>query len=317
VTIQFPQVDWATLIPNLVALFFGAVGDWLNQTLKTAFSSAWNSGANVLGHTPLDMTWNLGPISASINDIEGAARAVLVFALVLLGIRGMLGAVVPSQPDMLGEGVNGILGAVVLTAAFPVLIPQLIELVNQAASTIAQDNLAGYLTTIGGGISDPLIQGVLFIVLLFFVLRLIVKAVWRIGYLAVMLPVGMAACLLWAVPQTRWILGWWSRSWGGMLVAQLPSTLALAIGVGLATTAGGGLGGFAYSIAFLQLAYDLYDIIPTGLARSQSSPLGAALGAASLARLVGGLGGGGAVGAAAEAIPTNRLTTMADMYGYD
>jgi len=315
VTIQFPQVDWATLIPKLVGLFFGAIGDWLNRALAGAFANLWGSGANVLGQTPLDMTWDFGPFSTSVNDIETASKAVLIFALVLLGIRGMLGAIVPSQPDLLGEGVNGILGAIVLTAAFPVLIPQLIRLVNQAASAIALGGVTNYLTT-GGVAMDPLLQGVLFIVLLFFVFRLLVKAVWRVGYLAVLLPVGMAACLLWAIPQTRWILGWWCRHWGGMLIAQLPSVFALSVGLTMATASGAGLSGFVYSIAFLQLAHDLYDIIPTGMARAQSSPLSAALGAASIARLAGGIGGA-ATTAAAAAIPANRLTTMAEMYGYD
>lgn len=307
-TIQFQQVDWTTLIPTLVGLFFSAIGAWINSALHAAFDGIWGSGANVLTQTPMDMTWSFGPISTSINDVETGSRAVLIFALVLLGIRGMLGAIVPSQPDMLGDGVNGILGAIVLTAAFPVLIPEIIGLVNQAARSIAVGSFAAYLNT-GGVALDPLIQGVLYVVLLFFVFRLLLKAVWRIGFLAVLLPVGMAACILSAVPQLRWILGWWARTWGGMLAAQLPSTLALAIGLTMAGAAGAGLSGFVYSIAFLQLAHDLYDIVPFGMARAQSSPIGAVGGALSMARLAAGFGGGG-VSAAATAAGMRQLAAM-------
>jgi hypothetical protein len=42
-------------------------------------------------------------------------------------------------------------------------------------------------------------------------------------FLAVLLPVGMAARALYAVPSLRWIFGWWARLWGGMLLAQIPS----------------------------------------------------------------------------------------------
>jgi len=119
--------------------------------------------------------------------------------------------------------------------------------------------------------------------------RLLIKAVWRIGFLAVMLPVGAAAMPLYAIPQTRWIAGWWARVWGGMLAAQIPSTLALVIGLQIFRH-GGGLGAVVYTIAFLQLAHDLYDLIPFGMARSQGSPV------AGVASAVGGLVGG-AVGA--------------------
>src|SRR5258708_26173792 len=81
---------------------------------------------------------------------------------------------------------------------------------------------------------------VLFVIRLFFALRLLIKAVWRIGFLAVLLPVGILACALYALPQTRWILGWWVRAWGAMLLAQIPSAFALSIGTQLFAHGGGG-----------------------------------------------------------------------------
>jgi hypothetical protein len=54
-------------------------------------------------------------------------------------------------------------------------------------------------------------------ILAFFAIRLLMKSIWRISFLAVRLTVGLAACALYAIPQTRWLLGWWARVWDGML----------------------------------------------------------------------------------------------------
>ena len=81
---------------------------------------------------------------------------------------------------------------------------------NSAALAIGTADLSAYVGT--GGVSDPMAQAVLFVMLVFFAIRLLIKAVWRIGFLAVLLPVGMLACALYAVPQTRWMLGWWAIS---------------------------------------------------------------------------------------------------------
>src|SRR5215467_10882015 len=123
ITINFPTIDWQTLVPQLVQYFFDGVGKFLNASLHTAFDDLWSSGANVVGQTDLAMTWGFGPVHDQVVGLQGAARAILVFALVMLGLRGMLAGIVPRQPDMLAEFINGVLGAVILIAAFPVIIP--------------------------------------------------------------------------------------------------------------------------------------------------------------------------------------------------
>jgi hypothetical protein len=198
---------------------------------------------------------------------------------------------------MLAEFINSVLVAVVLIAAFPIVIPEVIDLTNQAATAIGKTDLSGYVSN--SEVSNPLMQGVLFIILLFFALRLLMKAIWRVGFLAVMLPVGMLACALYAIPQMRWLLGWWARVWGGMLLAQIPSVLALTIGAQLFAR-GSGMGAFVYSIAFLQLATDLYSLIPFGSASFGAGPWGAV--SWSAPAMLGGVtravAGGTAVGAA-------------------
>lgn len=319
VNIALPTPDWTSLVPNLVDLFFSSAGEWLNRTEHAALDGLWGSGANVVGHTPLEQTWSFGPVTGQIGDIQTACRAILLFAVVLLGVKSMLSGIVASHSDLVGEFVNGILGAVILVAGFPLVIPMLIDLTNQATRAVAGGATLSSYVSVSGGVSDPIVSGILFLILAFFAIRLLVKTVWRIGFLAVLLPVGLAACALYAIPQTRWLLGWWARIWGGMLAAQIPSVFALAIGLGLfAGGGGGGLGPFVYSIAFLQLATDLYQLIPfSSLGGGGGPPWGGLpLQATRLAR------GGGAAAAAGAMVsaPAIRPQLLADQayshYGY-
>jgi hypothetical protein len=297
--IELPTVDWSTLVPQLVNYFFDAIGRVLNEALHSTFDGIWGSSANVVGQTDLAMTWGFGPVGEQVQAVQSAARAVLVFALVVVGLRGMLSSIMPRQPDLVSEFINGIVAATIMVASFPLLVPQVIGFTNQAATAVGRVDLSRYVATGAGG--NTLIQLVLFVILLFFALRLLIKAVWRIGFLAVLLPVGMFACALYALPQTRWMLGWWLRVWGGMLLAQIPSVFALSVGVQLFANGGGGLGPFVYSIAFLQLASDLYSMIPFGNAVAGQIPWAFTFGPQNVARLAAGGFGGAATGMAVAA----------------
>jgi hypothetical protein len=316
ITINFPTVDWSTLIPQLVGYFFDAIGKFLNDTLRSAFDEVWNSGANVLGRTDMAMTWGFGPVHDQVLQVQSGARVILVFALVFLGLRGMLSSIIPRQPSMVAEFVNGIIAATIMVAAFPLVIPLLIDFTNQAASAVGRADLSSYLSV--GGVTSPIIQGVLLVILLFFAIRLLIKAVWRLGFLAVLLPVGIAACALYAFPPTRWMLGWWARIWGGMLLAQIPSVMALTIGAQLFAE-GSGLGAFVYSIAFLQLATDLYTLIPFGTTGSGGAPWGNL--PSRLPAMIGGgpAGAATAAGAAAASSVAQSATSsgpVVQTYGY-
>jgi hypothetical protein len=257
-----PEVDWTKLVPTLVGLVLSALGKSANDTLHGAFDGLWASGLNVVGRTDPAMTWGFGPVADQVASVQAAARAVLLFALVLVGLRAMLGGLVSRHADVLGELVDGVLVSVVMVAAFPLLIPEVIGLCNTAAAAVGKADLSRYVAA--GADAGPVLSAVLFVVLLFFALRLLIRAVWRVMFLAVLLPVGLVACAVYAVPSLRWLLGWWARVWGGMLLAQIPSVMALSIGVQLFAFGGGGLGAFVYSIAALQLATDVYHLIPFG-----------------------------------------------------
>src|SRR5262249_29332784 len=217
----------------------------------TTFDGVWGSGTSILVQTDLAMTWGFGPVSEQVQAVQSGARVVLVFALIVLGLRGMLSGIVSRQPDMLAEFINGVVAAVIMVAAFPLLVPQVIDFTNQAAGAVGRADLSRYVST--GGVSSPVIQLVLFVVLLLFALRLLIKAVWRIGFLAVLLPIGMFACALYALPQARWILGWGGRVWGGVVPAPIPRGFALQLGAPAVRPRGGG-GGFRVHTRVLRAA---------------------------------------------------------------
>jgi hypothetical protein len=309
--ITCPTPDWSTLIPQLVGYFFDAVGKTIDDTLHHSFDSVWTSSGNVLGQTDLGMTWSFGAIHDQVMSVHDASRAVLLFALVLLGLKSILGGLVHSHSDVIGDFVNAVLASVIMVAAFPIVIPLVIGAVNQAAGVVGSTDISQYISS--GSTENSLVQAVLFIILLFYGMRLLIKAAWRIGFLAVLLPVGMAACALYAIPATRWLLGWWSRVWGGMLIAQIPSVMALSIGVQLAAH-GSGMGAFVFSIAFLQLATDLYTLIPFGSSGGGGGPPWG-----NLPWRLGGIaaaGMGAGAGAAAASAPAMRPSMLADQYGY-
>jgi hypothetical protein len=270
ITVQLPTVDWTQLVPQLVGLFFDAVGTAINDMTHKAFDGVWSSSANIVGQTALDQTWNFGPIHDQVLQVQSGARAVLLLALVLLGCKSMLGGIVPRHSDVVSEAVNGVLTAVIMVAAFPVLVPQLIDMTNTLATAVGTVDLSRYMSNGFGG-QNPMVEGVLFIVLVFFGLRLLFWGAWRILVLAVLLPVGMFAAAAYALPFMRWLFVWWAKVWGGLLLAQIPSVLALTIGAQLFAH-GSGVMAFMFSIAAMQVAVDVYKILPGAAGGNSGAP---------------------------------------------
>jgi hypothetical protein len=142
-------------------------------------------------------------------QVHSGARAVLLFAIILLGLKAMLGGVVRRHEDVVSEAVDGVLLSVITVLAFPVLVPQLIELTNAMATAVGTVDLSRYMHP-GLG-NNPIVEAILFVVLVFFGVRLLFRAAWRIMVLAVLLPVGMAVYALYAVPGLRWFFIWWAK----------------------------------------------------------------------------------------------------------
>src|SRR5438445_11575097 len=88
ITINFPTIDWSQLIPQLVSLFFDAVGKWFNTTLHSVFDGLWSGDHNVIGTTPLAMTWAFGPVRGHLADTQSLAARGRRFRVVWPGLRG-------------------------------------------------------------------------------------------------------------------------------------------------------------------------------------------------------------------------------------
>lgn len=310
---NFPPIDWTALLHTVVPDFFNEIGTFLHDELHKAFDGAFTSNANVIGQTPMDFTWNMAGISGNVQDVENACRSVLLFAIILLGARTMLGCL-GQLPGVFREAADGILPAVILLTGFGTFIPMLIERTNDATRAIGEGGLASYVSQEPAGIgSFPLV--ILLIVLLWELFRLVKKAFWRLGLLAVLLPLGPFCMVAWAIPPLRGLTYWWSRTWIGLLLSQIPSVLALTIGVAIMAYAGGILAFFA-SLAFLELAVDLYDIVggigqhgTYGFAGSAARTLG--IGAVATT-----LGAGAAVVAPAGATTQMSNAQVSNFYGY-
>src|SRR5919108_357032 len=95
-------------------------------------------------------------------------------------------------------------------------------------------------------------------------------------------------------------------------IATDPLLVALALAIPLATGQAGFLAAAAFGIAGLQAAYDLVGLLGAGRGGGHLAGAGDAI---ALGRLAARAGGGGGA-AAPAAIPANRLTTLAEQYGY-
>jgi hypothetical protein len=88
-------------------------------------------------------------ISNRSGPVQEDARAILLLALILLGLKSMLGSILRSHADVVGELVNGVLVSVIMVDAFPVLVPDLIVVTNAMTSAIGEVSssivMAGWL----------------------------------------------------------------------------------------------------------------------------------------------------------------------------
>lgn len=316
---------WTNLLPRLPDIA-GQVLAMVEDALRTAataiWDAAWSSSANIVTQVPPELTYNASWYRAVATDPLPVALGGVTLALVLLGLRTMLGSMVGR--DHLITHISGrLIPAVFLTLAYPVLVVRGVELLNAAASALGQ-------RTIGGGVADGLKTGLvlslptppttallipyllLWLLLIYFGVRLLVRLAYSLFRFLVALVFGPVALILWAIPQTEWVTWFWLRELVGWATTPLLVTACLAMAVPLAGMHHGILAGAVFSLAGLMAAYDLVGVL--GLAsRSHAglNPIGYARTAARV-----GSGSGGAAGAATASVPAMRAQLLADSYGF-
>jgi hypothetical protein len=314
------ELIWRWLIDHIAELGW-AIWTPLEQTLRSSaeaaaqavWDAAWNSTANIVTQLPADLTYNFGPYRAIAADPTALALGGAMLAVVLLGLRTMLGSIV-GRDHIVSHMLGRLIPAVFLTLAYPVLIAQGVGLLNQVATSLGSAPIGRSLVP---SLPPPIPQlavpwVVLWLLLIYYAIRLLIRLAYSLFRFVVALLFGPVALILWAIPQTEWITRLWVGELLGWGTAPLLVTACLAIALPMASGREGFLGAVVFGIAGLQAAYDLVGLLAFGHARGANL-----LPTSQLRMVVGAASGGGAgAGVAAASIPANRMTTLADQYGY-
>jgi hypothetical protein len=95
----------------------------LQRTAQAVWDAVWGSSANIVTQLPADLTYNFGPYRAVATDPVALAVGGATLALVLLGLRTLLGSMV-GRDHVITHVTGRLIPAVFLTLAYPVLIVQ-------------------------------------------------------------------------------------------------------------------------------------------------------------------------------------------------
>lgn len=282
----------------------------LQDSARAVWDAIWGSSANILTQLPADLTYNLGPYRAIATDPVPLAVAGATLALVLLGLRTVVGSMV-GRDHVITHITGRLIPAAFLTLAYPVLVVRGIGLLNAAATGLGSVAIGEALATPNPGQTGLLLPfALLWLLLIYYAIRLLIRLAYSLFRFLVALVFGPVALILWAIPQTEWVTSFWLRELIGWGTTPLLVTACLAMAMPLATGRGGFLVAAAFGIAGFQAAYDLAGLLGHGGGGRSLAPLGYVHTAARAAS------SGGGAGVAAASIPANRVTTLADMYGY-
>ena len=297
-------------IPDLGAAIWEPFANTLREAAWSVWNAAWGSSANLVTQLPLDLTLNFGPYRAVAGDPTALAIGGAMLAIVLLGLRTMVGALVGS--DHVVTHVTGrLIPATAVTLAYPLVIGQGVGILNQAATGLGSVNL-GQALMFSAAPSGPLgiAYALLWLLLIYYGVRLLIRLAYSLFRFLVALLFGPVALMRWAIPQTEWITELWLRELVGWGTTPLLVTACLVLGIPLAAGREEFLSAAVFGIASLQAAYDLAGLLAFGRAWG-----GNLMPRFSVRQAAGAMAGGGA-GAAAASTPAMRSQLLADQYGF-
>src|SRR5262249_28327648 len=104
-------------------------------------------------------------------------------------------------------------------------------------------------------------RALLWLLLIWYAVRLLIRLAYSLFRLLGALLFGPAALILWAIPQTEWVTGFWVRELIGWATTPLLVTACLALAIPLANGRDGFLAAAVFGIAGLQAAYDLVGVL--------------------------------------------------------
>jgi len=308
---------WETFVEHITELgtavwtpLWHTVNDGLRRGAQAVWDGVWSSSANIVTQLPPDLTYNFGPYRAIATDPVPLALGGATLAIVLLGLRTMFGAMV-GRDHVITHVSGRLIPAVFLTLAYPVLVVQGFQMLNAAATALGSAQIGSLLITPSPNPGLEVVYAALWVVLIFYGLRLLVRLAYSLFRLLVALLFGPVAIILWAIPQTEWVTWFWLRELLGWATTPLLVTACLALAIPIASGRSGVFAAVVFSIAGLMAAYDL-----VGLLSMAHRGGGGGMSPIGYARMAAGMATGGGAGVAAASIPANRMTTLADQYGY-
>ena len=304
-------------LPDIATSIWTPLSTWLEAGLRSSAEATVNG---VFGSVPLllhqlppALTTDLPAYRAIATDPLPLAVGGATLALVLLGLRTLLGAMV-GRDHVITHITGRLIPAVFLTLAYPVLVVRGIGLLNAAAAMVGPQALAGLLAfSAPPNTSLVLPYAVLWLLLIYYAVRLLVRLAYSLFRFLVALVFGPVALMLWAIPQTEWVTSLWLRELVGWGTTPLLVVVAIAIAVPLAAGQSGFLDAVLFGIAGMMAAYDLVGLLGVtrgGGGLGLGSPFGYARMAASAAT-------GGGAGVAAASVPAVRSQVLADTYGFN
>ena len=281
----------------------------LQEAARAVWDGVWHSGVNIVTQIPLDLTTNLPAYRAIAADPVPLAVGGATLALVLLGLRTLLGSMV-GRDHVITHVTGRLIPAVAMTLAYPVLVAQGFSLLNAVAASLGQAPIGEALAFPNPGVGGPLLP-LIWLAMIYYGFRLFIRLAYSLFRLLVALVFGPVAIILWAIPQTEWVTWFWLRELLAWATTPLLVTACLALAIPLANGRGGFLPAAAFGIAGMMAAYDLVGLL--GMTQGGGrvpSPFG-------LIRMAAAAASGGS----AAVVPAGATTHMSDaqvahVYGY-
>jgi hypothetical protein len=250
--VTLPSPDWGSIIPQIVPLFFVAIGTYLNTLTQQIMGQVSGSGIDILTRTPPEWTYQLGPLhDLSASGADGL-YGVISLAIVLAGFA-LLGRQFFGWSWSLGQHATRIAMACIFTTGCLRLIGWSIDLENSIAAGIGSAQIPSPGDV---GTADPLVGAIVMIVWLVLLARLLIRMAYRLLMIDILILVGPIAMLTWAIPQSQWVAKRWIGLWVTWLGGQILVVAVLRLGALLANPFGGSWAGMILGIGVLLIATD-------------------------------------------------------------
>jgi hypothetical protein len=303
-------------LPDIGQSVWTPLSTWLESGVHASAEATWNAMfptiSTLMFQLPAALTTNLPAYRAVAMDPLPVAVGGATLALVMLGIRTLFGAMI-GHDHVVTHIAARIIPATAMAAGYLVLVGFALGLINTLGATVGPQAFAGMLAFPSAPNPALILPYVgLWLFLIWYAVRLLVRLAYGLFRFLLALVFGPVALVLWAIPQTEWVTGFWLREFIGWGTSPLLVVVAVSLAIPLAAGQAGFLGAVLFGIGGLQAAHDVVGLLASG--RGGGGGGGGFGGLIAAARL--GARAAGPAGAAAATVPAMGAQQMADTYGF-